>query len=838
MKPPSPQQMDRIAAWAEQAPLERKARLMGGADTWHIEGIEELGLAPLEVADCGHGITKVTREACRATCLPTAVGMASTWNPDLMEEAGALLGRECKALGVGMLLGPMINLHRLPCNGRNYETFSEDPVLTGVMGAALIRGIQSEGVAACAKVLTANNQQTHQLTASAEVEDHVLRELYLAAMRMIVRDADPAAIMTSYNRVNGLDSASNRYLLYDIVKRGWGYRGILMSDWGGVHDTTPIAAGLDLEMPGPPRHLTRENIIAAVSRGELTEAELNDRAARVASVTARYQPDPADRGELDSERHRTIARRVAEESIVLLKNEQNLLPLDADRLQRVLVVGPNAKNARLGGGGSASVSPTYSVSPLAGLLQRLPRHVEVDYLEGCSFYGDTENMRGCFTPPGETEPGSGLAMHYFRTELPEGEPVHTMLADGLDEAWGWSSPAPGVPRDVFSVRCEGTVTFPEAGTYTLMLTFQGGGVRMLIDGRPAIDAWETDYDTNFESRFLAGMEQVELFADAGESRRIVIEYSKHTYSSMLRLDWIRPAATSPLSKALASAENADAVIVCAGLSNIFEGGAQDRKQHAMPGRQDELIRELVRVNPRVVVCLQNGSPVAMPWLNEVPALLECWYPGQEGGNALAAVLMGDVNPSGRLPDTLPASWEDVPAMQYWPGTEEKTEYGEGFMIGYRHSVSGGPAPLFPFGFGLSYTTFAYRDLVIEDCIVPDSEFSVRVTVSNTGRRAGRETVQLYIGSPYPSRPAKELAAFQKPLVKAGASAEVTFRVPIEALAHIDPVTGAWVMSPGEYPVTVGPDCTRGLSGVVILHEPRTPRPGWLLESISEKERVT
>lgn len=800
---------DEASATAANLSLEEAARLLAGEDAWHLPGVPSLGLPPIQVADCGHGVTLVAPPYGCATCFPTSVGMAATWNVELLEEVGAALGRESRAKGLGMLLAPMVNLHRLPCGGRNYETFSEDPMLTGRMAAALIRGIQSEGVAACIKSFACNNQQRDQKTASSEVDARALRELYLKVFGVAFEEGDPWAVMTSYNPINGEHPSDSRHWLETVLREEMGYRGFVVSDWNAVQGDGALGSGLDLEMPGPGRVLTPERILAALRDGAMSEADLRARVDRLLRLHRRVRRAAVRPGvsapEIDTPRHRELARRVAEESIVLLQNRDRALPLERSTLRRVAVVGPNAAAARLGGGGSASVSPFYSVSPLAGIRAAAGPGVEIVHAEGCPL-GD-----GPAAVPASAF-GDGLRAEYFAVEgvAPDAPPACVRIDEQIDFSWGWAAPADRVPRHLYAVRWSGRIHFPDTkgAPIRLALETREGVARVWLDGRLVLDAW-SDHDPGlFEQRYAVRQATADLVPPASGAASIVCEYRKTGTRAAIRLGWAPPGAADGIEEAARLAASADAVVVCAGLSNLHEGGNCDRAAHELPGRQAELIRRVAAANPRVIVVLNNGTPVEMAsWRDHVAAVVEAFYPGQEGGHALARVLFGDVNPSGRLGATHPRSWAQVAAMRHYPGTRETARYDEGLFVGYRDADGHGWVPEFPFGFGLSYTRFTMGAPRLSRRTLAEGEvLTVEVEVANVGDREGAEIVQAYL-EPEESavpRPPRELFAFAKVRLAPGERRAVALRLRHKDLLTYDPVSARWTVESPRFRVATGP----------------------------------
>ncbi len=782
--------------------VEEKADLLAGADDWHLRGVPRLGIPSIRVTDCGHGVSLCGDKASPATCLPTGIGQAATWNEALIERAGRVIGRETRALGCSVMLGPKINLHRHPLNGRSFETYSEDPHLAGMLGGALIRGIQAQGVAACVKAVTANNQQRAQDKVSSEVDERTLRELYLRAFEIAITQGAPAAIMTSYNRLNGDYTSESAWLIRQVIKDEWAFPGFIVSDWRAVHGPAVYGSGLDLEMPGPGKLLCRSGVLAALARGDLDHAELDDKAGRLLAAILHYgraeDAEPEAIHDLDTAENRAVALAVAEESIVLLKNQAGLLPLDPARLRRVLVVGPNAATARLGGGGSASVTPFYAISPLDGIRELAAGRFAVDYLEGCSQVGTMEPVRDALRQADGTP---GLRAEYCNHEQLQAVPDATQLVPEVDFSWGWAAPCAGIRKGPFSVRFTGCIVPPVSGRYHLGIHAQEGSVRLLLDGETVVDAWDRD-GANFEARYQTRHATCERDFTAGKPVRIELSYGKRAARAGIRLEWEIPGASDPIARAAAAAGAADVVIVCAGLSNVCEGGGQDRTSIDLPAAQLRLIAALSAANPRTVVVLNNGGPLALPFEPTVPAILEAWYPGQEGGRALARILFGLAEPGGRLPDTLARRLEDHAAMRNYPGDGATVAYAERWAVGYRHFEAAGIAPHYPFGFGLGYTTFTMETLGVD--LDAGGNGRVRVRVRNTGQRTGSEVVQLYVSAPAGTdRPRSELRGFSK--VRLDPGTETTVELPLTArdFAWFDPSVRGWRVDPGTYGIRIG-----------------------------------
>lgn len=820
IKEPLQETLATAAELVQEMTLDEKAGLLAGVDDWHFRGVERLGVPGLKVADCGHGVTLVGEDASASTCFPTGIGMASTWNAELLYEAGVVLGMECRSLGCSILLGPKINIHRIPLNGRSFETFSEDPVLAGVLGSAVIQGVQSVGVGACVKAMAANNQQFEQYKVSSEVGERALREIYFRAFEIAVKTARPCSIMTSYNRLNGDFAAESRWMITDVIKEEWKFPGLVVSDWRSVKTEKVYASGLDLEMPGPGTYFKRSAVLRAIDEGLLTEEQVDDKARRIVSVLLKYGHACEAPGALDTPEHRAIALRIAEECMVLLKNEDGLLPLSKKTTRRILVTGPNAMDARLGGGGSASVTPFYSVSPLQGIQEICGEEVEVEYLEGCSITGTMATMSGCFQHRDESgEIAEGLLTEFFNGMEPEGDSTGRFQTRRLDYSWGWAAPNSTVRRGSFAVRFSGEIVPPATGKYRIGVYAQQGCVRLKVGDEVVVERWVRAGEGDFESAYVNHFETFEVELEAGKPVPVVLEYAKRVARAAVRMEWEIPGTKSSIELAVEAAQRADVVVVCAGLSNVLEGGAQDRTDMEIPSVQRVLIEAVSKVNPKTIVVLNNGGAVTVPWLDHAAALIEAWYPGQEGGRALARILFGEVNPSGKLPDTIPVKLEDHASARNYPGNGDCVNYEEGVFVGYRHFDTAEIEPRFPFGFGLSYTTFEITAPVLKRKRFAVGEtIDLQVEVTNTGNRTGKEVVQIYVSSPVGKipRPKKELRAFKKVELAPKETRIIGFTLTKRDFEYFDEEAGSWIFDAGKYEILTGGDsCSLGSAQIQI-----------------------
>jgi beta-glucosidase len=797
----------RLEQLLSEMTLEEKISMVSGADAWTTVPIERLGIPAIKVTDGPNGARGAYGSmGPTSACFPVGVALAATWNPDLVKQVGSALGEEVKSKGAHILLAPTVNIHRSPLAGRNFECYSEDPYLTSRMAVAYIQGLQSRGVGACIKHFVCNDSEFERRSISSEVGERPLHEIYLPPFRAALREAKPWAVMSSYNRINRVYASENGWLLRELLKGKWGFDGIVISDWGGTYSDAAAEGGLDLEMPGPGVWMA-DRLLEAVRDGRVTEEVIDDKVRRLLRTIKRagafenptLQPERAD----DRPEHRRLARKAAGEAVVLLKNDGGILPLEAEKLTSIAVIGPNARWAQIMGGGSSRVTPHYAVAPLDAIRARAGGALEVSYSIGCANHRTLPSLNPDWVRPRDGT-GRGFTVEFFDSLDLSGAPVHTTVTDRTRVNW-----QKNFLRDVtpgaFSARFSGTLTVPENGGYTFGTT--GAGLsRLLIDGAVVVDNWS---DRPADEQPWEGTERTaEVSLTAGQPYQLVIEYSarKAFDWTPLRIGCLPTVPADSIGAAAALAARCDVAIVFAGLTDEWESEGFDRVDMELPGDQVELIERVAAANPNTVVVLNVGSPLAMDWLDRVPAVLQAWYTGQEAGNAIADVLFGDVNPSGRLPTSFPRRLKDNPAYINYPGENGKVHYGEGLFVGYRYYDRKDIRPLFPFGYGLSYTTFGYRDLALSAAEYgPGEEIKVSVTVENTGTRAGQEVVQLYVRDLESRlvRPEKELKAFTKVALEAGETRTVTLTLDEEALAYYDPAQEGWVAEAGEFEVLVG-----------------------------------
>ena len=790
----------RVESVLRQLTLEEKIDLLGGVDGFFVRAVPRLNLPRLKMADGPLGV----RNFGPATAFAGGIALAATWDPDLARRVGVELGRDARAKGVHFLLGPGVNIYRAPQNGRNFEYFGEDPFLVSRIAVGYINGVQSQNVSATVKHFMGNNSEYDRHNTDSVIDERTMREIYLPAFEAAVREAHVGAIMDSYNLVNGAHATESGHLNTAIAKQEWGFDGIVMSDWDATYDAVAAAnGGLDLEMPSG-AHFNRAQLLPAISAGQVSVATIDDKVRRILRTAVRFGWLDREQTDLTIPRlnreGRQVALDAARAGVVLLKNEGGVLPLDRRRIKSVLVVGPGAHPAVPVGGGSARVEPFTAVSLLEGLSEQLGADVRVHYARGLSPLSELAEATNFATDAPGGEPG--LRAEYFDNRDLQGPPVVTRTEPHIN----FSRQARSFPEQTRAARWAGYYRAQAAGDYELFAASTGednGFYRLFVDDKLVFDNWTT-------ARALVSVNTLAL---SGGAHKIVLEQRAGTGRMGTRMQLgVVPsgAALDPDVKRLAA--RADAVVVAAGFDPGSEAEGADRT-FRLPVGQDELIRALATANKRTVVVITSGGGVDMrAWLDRVPGVVQAWYPGEEGGTALAEVLLGDVNPSGRLPVTFERRWEDNPAYNsYYPaeGTR-RVEYNEGVFVGYRGYEHNGTRPLFPFGYGLSYTTFAYSNLAIKPVAGRASasaaqQYEVSFDVKNTGRRAGADVAQVYVGARAARvpRPAKELKGFAKVFLRPGETRRMTVTLNGRAFTYYDAAAKQWRAEAGDYDVFVG-----------------------------------
>ncbi|MDW3219994.1 MAG: glycoside hydrolase family 3 N-terminal domain-containing protein [Acidimicrobiales bacterium] len=782
---------ERIDALLADMDLDDKVAAVTGHDMWHTRPNEKLGIPKMKVTDGPNGARGdgLMGTGARTACIPSGAALGSTWDPDLVEKLGSLLGEEAAAKRASVLLAPTINLHRSPKGGRNFECYSEDPILTGRLAAAFVRGVQAQGVATTAKHFVANDSEFERNSIDTIVDERTLREMYLVPFEHAVKDGGAWGIMSAYNRLNGTFCSEHEWLLTTVLRDDWGFDGFVVTDWFAARSTAEMAnAGLSLEMPGEGRFYG-PHLKAAVEAGDVSEDALDAIVLDVLRVMERTGALDGDgdftEGTLDRPEDRELIRAAAAAGSVLLRND-GTLPLDVASLSKVALIGPSAFNAKTMGGGSAKVNAYRATSPLEAFTERLP-HAEVVWEKGSDIDRTTPSIARPLL--------RGTArLEYYDGHFHQGDVLAERETGDLS-ILAFGAPTPGVSAEAYSLIARATVVPTITGPHEFRLV-QCGRARVLVDGEAVLDATEGEYERGGD---YFGMGTVEIPAaielEAGTPVEVVVEYSSR--DSMLlsgfKLGLIAMVEEDLLGRAEALAATSDIAVVVVGTNDDWETEGRDRELWELPGDQPELIRRVSAANPKTVVVLNVGAPHDMSWIDDPAAVLSVGFGGQELGDAVVDMLLGDVEPSGRAPTTIGARYEHFGAYPNYPGDNSVVRYGEGVFSGHRFHDAMAIEPAVPFGYGLGYTTFSMSAPRAAAQAAPGDTITVEVDVTNTGDRAGSEVVQVYVEpvDPVIARPVRELKGFRKVTLEPGATETVTIELEARAFAYYDVGDPIW-----------------------------------------------
>lgn len=791
----------------DELTLEDKCRLLGGAATWRTHAIDRAGVPALKMSDGPNGVRGDGLGARRTAglAIPVGIALGATWDPDLVGELADLLGREAVRKGAHVLLAPTVNLQRTPVGGRVFECFSEDPELTARLTVAYVRAVQAHDVAVTVKHFAANDTEVDRMTVDVRADERTLRELYLRPFEAAVTEAGPWGIMSAYNKLRGEYCANNRWLLTDVLRDEWGFDGFVVSDWYGSHDTVGSArAGLTVAMPGP-RTIYGEPLRRAVENGEVDTSEVDARVDELLTLIGRTRAEErsSERPEqtVDDAEERRVCRRAVAESAVLVRNG-GALPLDPTAT--LAVIGPNAEDTRIMGGGSAGLEPL----PARGILDALrDRAGPVAHAPGVRIDRLAPPLpeRVLQTPDGRP----GLLVEYRDGHDADGDVVTSDVSPSTLLRFFGSTPQ-GVDPDRFHVTMRGTFTPEVSGPHLLSAVITGKGHVQVGEERVLDDPDRTL--PRGPLFFGGGTEEQAAVLDcvAGVPVDIVLECTGVAGYAGLRIGVRAPEPPDMLERAVEMAQRADAAVVVVGTNDEWETEGEDRTTISLPGDQDELIHRVAAANPRTVVVVNAGSPVAMPWLDEVDAVLLAWFGGNEMGDGVVDVLLGDRDPGGRLPVTFPRRLEDTPAWPHYAPVDGVQRYGEGLLMGYRGFDAAGTTPLVPFGHGLSYGSAEWTGAgVSSDVIAGGDHVDATVTVTATGDRPATVVVQGYVAPRQPAAGSapKTLACFRKVVVEPGAPRQLTLRFPATAFRRWDEGAGAWTVDPGEYELLLAASAT-------------------------------
>jgi len=782
--------------------LEQKVRLLTGVDSWALHGESAIGLRPIVMSDGPAGVRGTRMDPANpSTSLPCPVALGASWDPDLVKELTTALGREVRSKGIDVLLAPTVNIIRTPLSGRGFECFSEDPLLTARIAVAYVRGVQRAGVGATAKHYVANDSETQRRTYNARISERVLRELYLPPFEACVDEGDVLVVMAAYNGVNGATMTANSVLLHDVLKGDWGFSGVVVSDWSATTTTVPTAlAGLDLVMPGPDGPWA-DKLLAAVRNGSVPESAIDDKVMRILTMARRLggfdgRSAAAPLELIDP----ALLRRATSSSFVLLSNRRALLPLDKATLKSVALIGPNVFAPQTQGGGSVLVLPAARVQLAESLRQALETTTGVRVHQGC-VTNATVPIPAAGTLRDPVTGGEGVRLEIRN---PDGEVLYDApMASSVITWWHGLPRAVNVPGAQVGLRA----TYrPQSDGLHVLGVAGVGRTRVSVNGSVLAEATSL-YPGEVMEMFSRPPElRVPIQVEAGREVEVQVEFRPDKEFVTLRLG-IAPQWDDEqlIDEAARAASGSDVAVVVVGSAEGTESEGSDKTSMALPGRQDELVRRVAAANPNTIVVVNSGMPVLMPWADEVAAVMQVWFPGQAFGEALADTLLGVVEPSGRLPVTVPRHEADSPVLHARPEGGDLI-YREGLLVGYRGYDRSGIEPHFAFGHGLGYTEWTYEAMVADAASVAvNEEFTCAVTVRNSGRRPGREVVQLYLEGPDkdPTRPARVLAAFASVSAEGGARMTARLTVPARLFQRFDESTRAWIPVPGTYTLHAG-----------------------------------
>ncbi|TFD91110.1 beta-glucosidase [Cryobacterium lactosi] len=792
----------RLAALLDQLTLAEKVLLLTGRDFWTTAAIEKIGLRRILVSDGPSGVRgEVWDERSPSLNLPSSTALGAAWDPSIARRYGNVAAVEARRKGVDVVLGPTINLHRSPLGGRHFEAFSEDPILTAKLAAAYVEGVQENGVGATPKHYIANDFETDRFTADVVVSDRALRELYLLAFEEAITDAHAWLVMSSYNSVNGATVTEND-LLETPLNSEWGFDGVVISDWTAVRSVNSARFSQDLVMPGPAGPWG-DALVAAVTAGEVEESAIDRKVLRLLTLAARVGAlegfEPAVAAPVVVEDGIRFAKEAEIAGSVLVRNTDEL-PWAADTLTKVAVIGHNARFARTQGGGSATVLPERVITPIDGLIAALP-NAEVTYSVGAVVQeGIAELPLATIVNPHTDEPGA-------RVRFLDADGTELFAEDRRATALVWFG---GDAPISASAVLEFSTRYTPEETGEVLIGFAGAGNgRIFVDGALLHEEHVIPEGTDLGAAFLSPPSaSVAVQVTAGVSLDLVVEYDIDPEGALMGAlsitIGIEPDQSNPdelIAEAVAAAAAADVVVLVVGTNSKVESEGYDRSDLDLPGRQDDLVRAVAAVNPRTVVVVNSGSPVLMPWRDDVAAILLSWFGGQEYGDAVAAMLLGEAEPGGRLPTTWPATLEDVPVLDVTP-ENGIVRYDEGIHIGYRAWLKAGTEPAYEFGHGLGYTTWSLDAVTVDDALPAAGVATVTVRLSNTGARPGKQVVQVYASRADSTidRPVRWLVGFAPVVAAAGESVSVDIRVPERAFADWQ---DGWHYETGTYLFEVG-----------------------------------
>ena len=794
--------MPNIEKLIQDLTLEEKVTLLSGFNSWYTNKIDRLGIPSIKMSDGPNGVRGDSTSGKSSACFPCAISIGSTWDMNLIRRLGVALGEEAKIKDVDVLLGPTINIHRHPLGGRHFESFSEDPFLSGKIATEYVQGVQSQDVAACLKHFIGNDTEFERHLVSSNIDEKTLREIYLVPFEMGIKEGNAKVVMSGYNKLNNIYCSSHKELLIDILKNEWGFDGYVVSDWGAALETEENAnGGLDLEMPGP-GNVWGEQLCNAVRSRKVDEDLINDKVRRIltiASFSKRFEkPDIKAEESNDNKEQRQLLRKAAADGMVLLKND-NLLPLDPT-IKNLAVIGPNAKEAQIIGGGSASLKPHYQSQPLEAIKNRLSEQTNITYAKGCHTHKYLPKIEESLMVNKQ-----GFLVEYFEgSTFDENLLVSEYLVG--NKFWVFE----GFAKDVIAKLERPDISVRFSCDYMPNITgdhefeiFGIGKARLLINGEEIIDNWtETSPGEAFFS-FSSQSRKGKMNLKKDETYKIEIQYKFEGNFPAIYIGCQAPDEVNLFAEAINAANAADQVILIVGTNSDWETEGNDRSDFNLPMNQNHLIEEILKVNSNTIIVLNTGSPIRMPWVDKASTILQTWFAGQEFGNALTDILTGATNPSGKLPTSFPKELEDTPAFKCYPGDDLQMNYDERRLVGYKWYERKNIKPLFTFGHGLSYTQFKYSDLNVN--VNEDNAVMCTFFIQNIGEVIGSETMQCYVSYVEEdlSEPLKTLQGFQKNELEVGQKNQIEISLSSRNFATWNVDTKDWQVRPGVYEISIG-----------------------------------
>ena len=786
--------------------LEQKVSLLSGFDNWHTPDIKKYGIPKIKMSDGPNGVRGDSSTKQSSACFPSPILLGATWNEKLIKKIGSATGEEALFKDVDVLLAPTINLHRHPLGGRHFECYSEDPILTSKIACAYVSGVQSKGVAACLKHFAGNDTEYERHLVSSNIDEKTLRELYLYPFEMGIKKAKAKVVMSAYNKVNNIYCSSHDELINKILKKEWKFDGYVVSDWGAALETVENAnGGLDLEMPGPAKTWGK-NLVDAVKAGLVEEKKIDEKVKRILTVakfTDRFNRKRISERSIDKKSHRKLIEKTAIEGMVLLKNE-DVLPLDRNKISNIALIGPNVKDSQIIGGGSAGLNPHYEIHPLEGVSNFLKdEKVKIHYAKGCHVdkYLPAFEKDICYVQ-GKKE--KGFEVEFFRGKNFDGEPIERKVLNG-NRFWALQ----GFAREFLDEKERPELSVKFSTTYKPSISgefefevFSIGLSRIKINGKELVDNWSSQKKGEAFFGFACAPKRNKIKLTKGKEYLVEVEYEFEGRFPAIQFGCRPPDPKNLLEEAVKIAKQSDAVVLVVGTNSDWETEGNDRKSLGLPSDQDVLIKKVLAANKNSVLVLNTGSPVSMPWIKSCPAILQTWFPGQEFGNALAEILFGKESPSGKLPTTYPKKLSDTPAYSCYPGKNLQMDYKEKLLVGYKWYEKKKIEPLFPFGHGLSYSKFELKKVSL---LKKKHEIKIKVKLKNIGNFSTFETVQCYLErkAVKADTPKKKLVDFKKLKVTKDKSKKLTLKVSKRDLSEWDVKKSKWEISRGDYVIHVG-----------------------------------